>query len=139
MKKILAIFAAFSVLVGVLSFSPVPVHAADAKVDCAAVKAKSLFALNSWNAYLPCDSVKGSYIGSIQDVAKLIFWLIDCGLKIAGFLAFVYIAWGGVKMVKAQGDPSEIQAARKTITEAIIGLVICISATAIVNWVTSLF
>ena len=50
-------------------------------------------------------------------------------------LGTVMIAWGGIKMMIAGGDPGKITDARKIMTSAILGIVIAVSAWTIVNTV----
>lgn len=50
-------------------------------------------------------------------------------------VAVLFVVISGLKFVAAQGDPQAIAKARQTIIYAVIGLVICISAEAIVSLV----
>lgn len=49
-------------------------------------------------------------------------------MTIAGLLAFGFLIFGGFKYIMAGGDPKAIEAAQKTITQAMIGLVIVFGA-----------
>ena len=53
----------------------------------------------------------------------------------AGYLAGGYLMYGGVRYMTAQGSPDKIASAKKTITAAIIGLIIAIGAAVIVGTV----
>ena len=66
--------------------------------------------------------------GTIQGVLSLIFSLL-------GGVAFLFIIYGGIKMITSEGTPEVFAKARNTIIYAVIGLVICISAFTIVNFV----
>lgn len=57
--------------------------------------------------------------GIIGDLLTPIFAL-------AGMIALLFLIWGGIKYMTARGDPKSIDAARNTITSAIIGLLIVI-------------
>ena len=50
-------------------------------------------------------------------------------------LGTVMIAWGGIKLMIAGGDPGKITDAKKIMTSAILGIVIAVSAWTIVNTV----
>lgn len=55
----------------------------------------------------------------------------------AGALSVLFICYGGFKYVTSQGEPDKIQKAKDTILYSVIGLVVSISAYAIVAFVTS--
>ncbi len=52
-----------------------------------------------------------------------------------GALAFIIIVLAGFKYIISRGDPKGIETAKNTILYAVIGLMVCISATVIVNFV----
>ncbi len=49
---------------------------------------------------------------------------IDLLLLFVVFFAFGFIMWGGFKWISSHGDKDKIEEARKTITYAVLGLVI---------------
>ncbi len=55
----------------------------------------------------------------------------------AGALSVLFICYGGFKYVTSQGEPDKIQKAKDTVLYSVIGLVVSISAYAIVAFVTS--
>jgi hypothetical protein len=61
--------------------------------------------------------------------ANLIFFL----LVFAGIAAVIFIIFGGVKFLTSGGDPKQVEGARKTITWAIIGLVLILMSFMIVR------
>lgn len=70
----------------------------------------------------------------IAKAAPLVFLaVIDILLRVAGMAAFVYIIISGFKFVTAQGSPDKEKAARQTIINAAIGLVISIVAIGLVT------
>lgn len=64
----------------------------------------------------------------INDIYSLVF-------GIAGGIALIIIIIGGIKFITSQGDPQATAKARNTIIYAALGLVISISAFAIVTFV----
>lgn len=54
---------------------------------------------------------------------------------IAGGIALVIVAYGGLKFVLSQGNPQEISKAKNTIIDGLIGLAIIVSAGGIVAFV----
>ena len=67
---------------------------------------------------------------AISKVLQLVF-------GIAGAAALIIIMIGALKYVTSQGNPQETNKAKDTILYAVIGLVICIMAFAIVTFVVS--
>jgi len=58
-------------------------------------------------------------------------------IRIVGYIAVVMIIYGGFMFLTGGDNPSQVQGARTTILNAIIGLVLSISATAIINLIVS--
>lgn len=67
-----------------------------------------------------------------QVVSNFIYLL----LAFVGFVALVIFLSGAIKFVISRGDPKAIQSAQKTMTYAIIGLVIIIFSYTIINLIT---
>lgn len=61
-------------------------------------------------------------------ITQIFTWLI----AIIGVIAVIFIIIGGIRYILARGDPKATDAARGTITAAIIGLVIALLAVVIV-------
>ncbi len=56
-------------------------------------------------------------------------------LLASGYLAMIFIIWGGYMYIMAQGDPGRAAKGQRTLTSAIVGLVIVLSASVLVNTV----
>jgi hypothetical protein len=76
-------------------------------------------------------------IGSKSSPNGLTYW-VDLLLVITMVAAFVYVLIGAFQMVTAYGDESKFTAGRKTLTYAIVGVVIATLALVIVNVFISL-
>ncbi len=84
---------------------------------------------------------------SAQDTGQGIGgWLSRIALNIAtmiltaaAYVSLAFVIYGGFKYITSGDNSSGTQAARKTITNAIIGLVISIMAVAIINFITGFF
>ncbi|HEX7633403.1 MAG TPA: pilin [Candidatus Saccharimonadales bacterium] len=63
---------------------------------------------------------------TIQDILTIVF-------AILGALAVLMIVIAGLRFITAQGNPQDVAKARNTIIYAVIGLIIAISAEAIVT------
>jgi len=58
---------------------------------------------------------------------------------IAGALAVGMIIYAGIKMTMSQGDSSKVEQEKKTITYAVIGLIVVIASYAIVRLIVEVF
>jgi hypothetical protein len=69
-------------------------------------------------------------VNSIQCLIEEVLKFVVNLLAIAGVL---YLIWTGFMFVKAQGNPSELEKAKKSFVNAIIGMAIILGAWAIAN------
>jgi len=68
-----------------------------------------------------------------QDVGKILLAVFEIILRFAGILAIIFVIWSGVQYQLSQGEPDRVKSARSVLINALIGLAIAVSATAIVN------
>jgi uncharacterized membrane protein (DUF373 family) len=61
--------------------------------------------------------------------------ILDILLYVAGMVAVVFVIYGGVKYILSQGNPENTKKAWGTILNSLIGLVIAILSTTIVNFI----
>jgi len=59
--------------------------------------------------------------------------VIGIGLAIVGYIAFFFILYGGFQFLTGGSNASQIEKARKTILNSVVGLVIAMGAVAVVN------
>lgn len=88
------------------------------------------------NIYQGCSQPAGTGGDSVLTLAcfpVLIQQLITIGFSLAGTVALIFIIISGFKLTRSGGDPKQAEDARKTLTYAIIGLVIVLLSAAIVN------
>src|SRR5258706_1801322 len=62
-------------------------------------------------------------------IANLISWAI----VLAGAVSVILIIFGGIKFITSGGDPKGVEAARKTVMFAVIGLIVIFASFAIVK------
>lgn len=60
---------------------------------------------------------------------------IQIAISIAAYIAFFFILYGGFQFMTGGGNPGQVESARKTLLNAVIGLVIALGSTAIINLV----
>lgn len=68
------------------------------------------------------------------DVRVVIVNIINLALSFLGLIAVILILWGGFKWMTAGGNDESVEAAKKIIIAAVIGLAIILSAYAIANF-----
>ncbi len=113
--------------------------------DCDAdKKASAFFGLPKWYKYLPYHYVSTTGRCEIQIDHVSQYWLIgfaviDALLRLSALLAIGFIVWGGIQFISSQGEPDRTTAARNTIVNALIGLVISVTAVTIVSFIAGRF
>lgn len=73
----------------------------------------------------------------LTDLWVIVLNILQAVITAAGYIAVGFIIWGGIKFIKSQGDPGQINESRDTIVNASIGLVIVLASVAIINFVTA--
>lgn len=68
-----------------------------------------------------------------QFILHIALNVIEIGLYLVGYITVFFILYGGFQFLTGGDNPSQVEKARKTILNAVIGLVISISAVVIVN------
>lgn len=61
--------------------------------------------------------------------------ILNAVIGVLGIVAVIVIVLGGIQYMTSAGDPGKVKKAKDTILYGIIGLVICVLAFAIVNFV----
>ncbi len=80
-----------------------------------------------------------SQMCTVQDLFVLAYVIVNYLVSMAGLVAVVFIVWGGLQMLTARGDPAKSGDAKKTIWNAILGLVLILLTFLIVSYVAGLF
>ena len=70
----------------------------------------------------------------VSDLLRLLQNAINYALFAAGMLAIIFIIVGGIRYAASQGNPGSLEQAKKTITYAIVGLLVAGMALGIVNF-----
>ena len=110
---------------------------------------ENFFGLVPWYKYLnhkidpvTCDFYRGSKgelnilpTGKETDVVLILAALVDNLLRIAGFLAVVFVIVGAVQYITSQGNPEDTGKAKDTIINALMGLAVCIVAVAFISFI----
>lgn len=85
-----------------------------------------------------CEIAPPNDVGGIGNFTWIIVLnIVEIILRMAGWGSVAFIIYGGFKYLSAAGSPDGMVAARKTIMNAVIGLVLSVLAVAIVRTVTN--
>ncbi|MCL2085890.1 pilin, partial [Candidatus Saccharibacteria bacterium] len=61
--------------------------------------------------------------------------IISVVIFIVGALCVIMLVWGGIQYILSAGDSGKVTSAKNTILYAVIGLIVCIVAYAVVQFV----
>lgn len=95
-----------------------------------------------------CDSNSADVPQAVRDAAgcgggedrlpDVIVFILNAIIAISGLVAVVFVIIGGISYMTSTGDPGKTKKAKDTILYALIGMVVCVLAFAIVNWVVGI-
>ena len=78
----------------------------------------------------PVGSGDGDLVGNITDILNAV-------IGILGLVCVIIMIVGGVQYMTSSGDAGKVKKAKDTILYGLIGLIVCVLAFAIVNFVLS--
>lgn len=83
----------------------------------------------------PGSQLNGSTLELPGFIWRIALNIVDIALSVVGYIAFFFILYGGFQFLTGGNNPSQIEKARKTILNAVVGLIIALGAVAIINLV----
>lgn len=99
----------------------------------------NLFGFPTWYHYLSSTTDSSGnctpVISGLSDIWLIVAAVIEILLRVAALAAVIFIIWGGVQYTTSQGSPDQTSRARSTITNALVGLLLAISAAAIISFI----
>lgn len=139
-KTKIGLFSRFAVVIslvlGTLLGPVAPVYAA-----CGDAGSSFALGIPTWYKYLPNDDALGAATGrcvpsvnSVDDFLLIGLAIVEILLRIGTYIAIAMFIYGAIRMIISQGSPEEVKKSRDTITNAVIGLVIALLSTAVVNF-----
>ncbi len=96
----------------------------------------------SWSRYLTfkADAHPDCIVDfETGDVWLIVLAVLEMLMRLVGVGAVAMIIYAGFRMITSAGNPETISTARSTILNAVVGLVIAISASAIVSFIAGSF
>lgn len=132
MKKIVCFLMAVMMMAGVVQISSFASEGAFADTCY-----DSFLGFKPWFNGLPMDT-DCNITQPTSDKLPVFVWTIVLNIlfdltEAVGIVAMGFIIYGGYLFITSEGDPSKASKAKKTLTGAVIGLVIAVLATIIVN------
>lgn len=79
--------------------------------------------------------INGEKVAKIQALECIILQVLHIAVRLAGIAVFIMLIIGGFRYLTAGGDSKSAESARKTITYAIFGLVLILSAWFILRFI----
>ncbi len=99
----------------------------------------SFFGLPHWWKYLNgqenASGACGVAFNFPDDIWAVALALIDILVRIAGIAVVLFIIYAGISYITSQGTPEKVSAARKRITNSLIGLAIILLASVLVAFI----
>jgi hypothetical protein len=65
-------------------------------------------------------------VATLECIGCVIQNLLQYAVRLGGVIAFIFLVIGGFKYLTAGGDPKKAQAARNTLTYAVVGVVLLV-------------
>ncbi len=134
----------FAVFVGGSAMTAIAPLSAPALAATTCTNAKPILTFPVWYRGLnpsasSCELVSPDAVGGLPSfIWRIVLNVIDIGLQLAGYIAVGFILYGGFQFMTSQGSAEGSTKARKTILNAVIGLVISMASVAIINLVVGI-
>ena len=112
---------------------------------CTPGKGGNFLGFPTWYKYLNGENVAGrctpkiDFVNQPIQVAGVLLAVIEILLRIAALVAIGFVVVGGVQYITSQGEPDRTNKARGTVINALIGLVIAVTAVAVVTFIGGQF
>jgi hypothetical protein len=139
MKKIVSYI--FAGILTMLVASPIAATAFPTPVSAAGSCETTILGIPPWyrgltNADCSIKRPTDASIGGIENfIWRIVLNVIQMGLVIAAYIAVAFIIWGGFLFMTGGSNPSQVEKGRKSVFNAVIGLVIALGAVAVTNFI----
>ena len=100
---------------------------------------QTVFTFPAWYRGVVDTTTCDIKIVNISDFIKIPLNILEILIQLVAYAAVIFIIWGGIRYTKSQGDPSQLTAAKGTITNAVAGLAIALASVAIVQFISGRF
>jgi hypothetical protein len=106
-----------------------------------ACKSGNFLGFPSWNEYLHTHNNRecAPHLEGLDDIWKIGLALVEILLRVAILAAVFFVMFAGIKYTASRGNADKTESAKKTLEDALVGLVIAVAATAVVSFVAGRF
>ncbi len=136
MRKLTTYLKVFFASIFVFSFLYAPVVSAADQAECNDDKNARLLGLPKWYKYLEVSPDQSGRctptVETLEAALPIGVALLEALMGVGGLVAVVMVIVGSFRFITSQGNPDSAAAARKTIINSLVGLVIVIISTALV-------
>lgn len=136
MKRLMVGLVLLAIVVSSLAVVTTGVVSAQTGANQAHCSGTGFLGFPTWYKYLnPTMGANGCEVDFIvpDSIGPVLLAIFEMILRLAGMIAVGFVIFGGFQYMLSQGEPDRTKGARSTILNALIGLAIAISATAVVN------
>ncbi len=131
-KLFITLIITLSAIGGLVVATPTPAAAASKKCN------EYILTFPAWYRGLldgncELETPGQSETGITRFIWKIVLNIVDMILQLVGYASVIFLIIGGFRYMTATGDASKMTAAKGTVANAIIGLVIALASVAIVN------
>lgn len=112
----------------------------DLLTNFAATCKSGFFGFPTWYQYLELDS--NCHVADFTvpgDLILVVLAFVDILLRLAGIVAVVFVIVGGAQYITSQGSPDATAKAQSTIINALIGLIVAVTAIVFVTFIGNRF
>lgn len=81
---------------------------------------------------------QGTDVATLACIPVIIKLVVNAALVFSGIVALFFIIFSGVKYITSNGDQAKIDSAKKTLTYAIIGLIVIFMSFTILSIISSI-
>lgn len=78
-------------------------------------------------------------LARVSSVGVLMNVVGPIAMGIGGFICLMFLLWGGFLYLTSGGEPEKVQQGKRTLTYAIIGLIVMVCSVLFVNIITYVF
>lgn len=99
----------------------------------------NFFGFPQWYKYLEDGDKCAPRLEHLTDIWLIGLAVIEILLRVAIIAAIIYVMIGGFKYITSRANPEKTSAAKNTVVDALIGLVVAVVATAVVSFIGTRF
>lgn len=127
---------AFGVFMGASALLPSQAQAATMDGSNCTGQSNNFLAFPTWYKYLNPQWTGSECridIAIPESIIPILLAIFEILLRVAGIFAVIFVIYGGFQYLTSTGEPDKAKNARTTIINALVGMMIAIFSTAIIN------